>query len=983
MQPDDDKTRTHIVLTKGTMVSHYRIVEKIGAGGMGEVYLAEDTELDRKVALKFLPSHLCQDEECRRRFKREAQAAAKLSHPNIVTIHEVGEYQGRPFFAMEHVEGQSLRDRLKERELDSEEVIELALQIGDGLNKAHQAGITHRDVKPSNIEIDADGRPKLLDFGLASVVGVDQLTKTGSTLGTVGYMSPEQVQGKEVDQRSDLFSLGVVLYEMITGRPPFKGDTEAAVMNAVLNDTVEPLSRYKSDVPDELQNIVSKLLERDRELRYQTAAGVVSDLKRLRRDSDTSMVSQAPTAPRGRTARYLIPALIVVVAVAALVFKPWQLEVRSTHEALANGNRLAIMYFNNMADPADSQRLGEIATNLLITDLSESRYVQVVSSQRLYDILKNMGREGEKRIDPGVASQIAEKAKAKWMLQGNILQTEPEMVLTAHLIEVSSGNTVASQRITGSPDESIFALVDKLTVEIKKDLSLPEAALNEPDRPVATVTTRSPEAYRLYLEGVELGFQRYEADAERALKKAVEIDSTFAMAYYRLGGLTSGAERRRMAAKALEFAGNASHYERLLIEAFNAYVNGDARAAIAKGREVLSRYPADKEMYYVMGHLYRFGLRQVDSATYYFTKAVELDSLYEAVYNSLAYCYNDLGDFERSIWAINKYIELAPDLANPYDTRGELYAAHGKLDEAIASFEKAIEIKPDFYGSWENLGFMHTFRRNYAEARRCFEKLLGSSRPSTRSEARQLLAVLLVHAGRLREALTLIDQGIATDRMEKVETWSKQFQAARIHAEIGSVDEALAVMEEAMANYAENRGAFVPMRSYYIQILADNGRLARVEKELSEWRKLIAPDDSGSLAFWWLGAGCLERAKGNHGAAIEHFTTAAHWFVNPVYVYGFHTHVMLARTLQEAGQLGDAVDIYERLLSIYGQARIKSTLLGVKLHYFLGTAYEESGWNDKAIEQYETFLDIWKDADPGLAAVEDARQRLARLKTTP
>jgi serine/threonine protein kinase len=257
---NDDRTKSFVALTVGTKVSHYKIISKIGAGGMGEVYLADDTELERQVALKFLPPQLCQDEDCRKRFKREAQAVAKLNHPNIITIYEVAEYQGRPFFAMEHVEGNSLRALLKQPEPDLDCIIEVTLKVCDGLGKAHQTGIVHRDVKPSNIVIGADGRPKLLDFGLAAIEGLDKVTKTGSTLGTIGYMSPEQIQGKEVDQRSDLFSLGVVLYEMITGRLPFRGDNEASVMNAVLNDAVEPLARYKSDIPDELQNILSKLL---------------------------------------------------------------------------------------------------------------------------------------------------------------------------------------------------------------------------------------------------------------------------------------------------------------------------------------------------------------------------------------------------------------------------------------------------------------------------------------------------------------------------------------------------------------------------------------------------------------------------------------------------------------------------------------------------------------------------------------------------
>jgi serine/threonine protein kinase/Flp pilus assembly protein TadD len=262
------------------MVSHYRIVEKIGAGGMGEVYLAEDTELDRKVALKFLPPHLCQDEDCRKRFKREAQAAAKLDHPNIVPVYEVGDFKGRPFFAMAHIEGKSLRQVIKEGKLTVEESVNLTMQICEGLHKAHESGVVHRDIKPGNILIDNEKRVRVVDFGLATVSGEEKLTKTGSTLGTVGYMSPEQVQGKEIDHRSDLFSVGIILYEMLTGRRPFEGDNDAAISRSITDITPEPIERYKSGTTSELQQVIGKALSKDPSLRYQHADGIISDLKR-------------------------------------------------------------------------------------------------------------------------------------------------------------------------------------------------------------------------------------------------------------------------------------------------------------------------------------------------------------------------------------------------------------------------------------------------------------------------------------------------------------------------------------------------------------------------------------------------------------------------------------------------------------------------------------------------------------------------------
>jgi Tol biopolymer transport system component len=318
---DDDKTRTHIPLTKDTMVGHYRIVDKIGAGGMGEVYLAEDTKLNRNVALKFLSSTLCQDEDCRTRFKREAQAAARLGHTNIVAIHEVGDYHGRPWFSMENVEGTSLDDLINEGRLSQIKIIDYMIGICNGLRKAHESGVIHRDIKPSNIIVDRDECPRLLDFGLAVARDSEKLTRTGSTLGTVGYMSPEQIEGAGADARSDLFSSGVVLYELITGRIPFRRDNQTATMKAIIEDDPEPIARYKSGISDELQRMVVRLLEKNPAHRYQSAADLLADLKRvqegLSRPSGESAVLMASTGRRRFS--ILITGLALAVISAAII----------------------------------------------------------------------------------------------------------------------------------------------------------------------------------------------------------------------------------------------------------------------------------------------------------------------------------------------------------------------------------------------------------------------------------------------------------------------------------------------------------------------------------------------------------------------------------------------------------------------------------------------------------------------------------------
>ncbi len=346
MQSDDDRTRTHVHLVSGTEVGHYRIIDKIGAGGMGEVYLALDSKLNRKVALKFLPPHLCQDEDCRKRFTREAQAAAGLDHPNIAAIHEVGEHSGRPFFAMQIVEGQSLREVIAGKDLPIDRILEIAIQICEGLQSAHDKGIIHRDIKPSNVLLDSHGRVRIVDFGLASVRGSEQLTKTGSTLGTVGYMSPEQVRGQEVDHRSDLFSLGVVLYELLTKQNPFKRDSEAATLKAVSDDLPHPAARYRVNLPDSLQPILDKALDKDVKTRYQHADDIKADLVRIKRISDSGEHT-AKLPIRARSHRFALSALIIL-AVAVLAFFAFQLLDSDRNGSTPQYTQRQITYFGDV-----------------------------------------------------------------------------------------------------------------------------------------------------------------------------------------------------------------------------------------------------------------------------------------------------------------------------------------------------------------------------------------------------------------------------------------------------------------------------------------------------------------------------------------------------------------------------------------------------------------------------------------------------------
>lgn len=518
MAPDDDKTNTHVTLTSGTMMFHYRIIEKIGSGGMGEIYLAEDTRLNRQVALKFLPLECCRDKEIRTRFQREAQAAAKLCHPNIITIFEVNEFNGRPYFAMEHIQGKSLADFIENKDNSLEKIIVLSIQICEGLSKAHQAGIVHRDIKPSNILIDQDGRAKILDFGLAAIKGEKKLTKTGSTLGTINYMSPEQARGENLDHRSDIFSLGVMLYEMITGHLPFKGEHEPGIIYSIQYDEPEPLARYKSGVSDELQRVIAKALEKDKNRRYQHADELASDLRRL---------TSAASPQRNRRFRLLSAVLFALIIVAgayfgyAYILHPKAIKARQP-------KRLVVLPFTNTGGEDQSYFASGI-TDEVIQRLSSISGLSVVSRMSA----ARMKQEGDdiKKIGKDLKAQYILDASARYQISSDGTR---RVRLTTQLINVTEDRIVWSETYDTTTAD-VFNVQASIAEKVAEKMNV--VLLPAERKEVWEGWTTSPEAWDLYLRGHQETY-RYGGYGEQPLRlgliylqKALALDSNFSLAW--------------------------------------------------------------------------------------------------------------------------------------------------------------------------------------------------------------------------------------------------------------------------------------------------------------------------------------------------------------------------------------------------------------------------------------------------------------------
>jgi serine/threonine protein kinase/Tfp pilus assembly protein PilF len=647
---DDDKTRTHVTLTSGTMVSHYRIIEKIGAGGMGEVYLAEDTELNRKVALKFIPSYLYQDADCRARFKREAQAAAKLNHPNIVTIYEVSEFNGRPFFAMENVEGQTIRDFSKGKELPLSRMIELAIQVCEGLAKAHSTGIVHRDIKPSNILIDQDGRAKIVDFGLASVMGSDQLTKTGSTLGTIGYMSPEQVRGEKVDGRSDLFSLGVLIYELVSGAPPFVSENEAGALYAILNLSPEPLSRYRANMPAGLQRIVARLLAKGPDRRYQNATEVISDLAALRAGQPPVGLDQTP-APS-----------------------------------------VAVLPFANLSADPEQEYFCDGMAEEIITALTQIEDLRVIARTSAFAF---KGKNEDIR-------DIGRKLGVTVLLEGSVRKAGSRLRITAQLINVDDGSHLWSERFDREL-EDIFAVQEEIAQAIVEKMKLKLA--RKPDESLIRKRTENLEAYSLFLKGRYYWHQLTSKGWRLSLdcfRQAIAIDPEYAMPYtwiaiwYQSQAFWADISPNEAYTRSTEAMEKALRLDPNIAELYNvravwrfAY-EWNWEAAELDFEKALE-LGATTALSHTNFSTFLVTRRRFDEATRHMEIARKLDPFSSLICTWAALPPLNAGDYDRAIDLLDAAVKLDPTSWQPYFNLGMAYMGLAKADHAIAVLQKSFE----------------------------------------------------------------------------------------------------------------------------------------------------------------------------------------------------------------------------------------------------------------------------------------------------